>query len=164
MSNFKSVEDHEEHTIHTRPPSLNVETKNLSSYDIQELDEIEPAIHYPTGPPWHVALTVIEYEVEIVFDITDSVTLGRSYPRLNLYEGIDLSPFNAYELGVSRHHATLILVSGQVVIQDHNSNNGTLVNNKKLKPNSNYLLENGVTLHLGRMALRFEMLYNPFEQ
>ena len=166
MTNYISSQNDEEFDK-TIPRILNthVRTKKISSgFDAQELEEQEPFLLQQAGHPRRVSLTILDADIQIVFDITGSVALGRSYPSTDIFNGIDLSPFNAYEQGVSRNHATILLRDNQVIIRDNESENGTLLNNKMLKPNTNYILHRGDRVNLGAMSLRFDLLYNSFER
>lgn len=76
-------------------------------------------------------------------------TDGKPIPTL-----IDLSPFRAVELGVSRQHAQLDLDENILYITDLNSANGTFINSRRLPPRVPHALANRTQLQLGRMILR----------
>ncbi len=72
---------------------------------------------------------------------------------------LDLSPYNAYELGVSRAHARLeIRRDGRGYLTDLASRNGTWVNGRRLQPHQPYPLPPVATLRLGRLKLAW---YHP---
>ena len=160
------LDDEFNKTQHPKPSDITVSTKILRGFNVQEVQEQSlPLPELETaGRPWRAALTIVEADIQIVFDITNSIVLGRSYPSTELFKGVDLSPFNAYELGVSREHAVLLLQESQVILRDNESSNGTLLNNKRLKANVKYVLQSGDLLNLAKMALRFDLLYNPFDR
>ena len=133
-------------------------TDILPSLNVQEHAAEDSSRAHSIGYAWRVALTIIDVDVQIVFDFAKSAIIGRAFPG-----GIDLSAFDALQLGVSRRHAVLSLQENKIVIRDCGSKNGTLLNSKKLKPNVNYILRSGDLVHLARMALRFDLLYNPYE-
>lgn len=161
MSNNRTDE-----TLENRIQPVSTHTKILSGYNIEEIpaqEQRQRATLAGNATPWRVAVTVQSADVQIVFDITASIVLGRSYPHTELFKGIDLSPYDAYQKGVSRNHATISLKDGKVVINDNNSANGTLLNGKRLKPLTNFVLRTGDIVSLGNLELRFELLYDPFE-
>jgi len=112
-------------------------------------------------PPWRISLTMLKYDVQMVFDITGPVLLGRDFKEVPDTQFIDLSLYDALELGISRHHATISLSeNNNVTITDQNSMNGIILNNSKLIANKPYILHNGDHIMLGKMKLIFSMIYN----
>ena len=133
----------------------------LANIEVQELAEQTAALQGQQRP-WRVSLSVLDIDVQIILDITDAMVLGRANSQVAGYPTINLSPFNALECGVSRNHAFLMLQDNLLLIRDNVSMNGTYLNNKKLKPNTNYVIHSGDHVNLGRMALRFDLLFNPY--
>jgi len=80
--------------------------------------------------------------------------LGRGDPRLDRTPDVDLGPYRALELGVSRLHALLETRGHGLTLTDLGSTNGTLVNGVRLRPNSPKTLRDGDELRLGKLALR----------
>ena len=79
--------------------------------------------------------------------------LGRSYGKIRV--DIDLNPYNATELGISRRHSRLIKQGQDWLIDDLGSMNGTMVDKVKLTPGSPVRLKNGDVIHCGHMYLIF---------
>ncbi len=71
---------------------------------------------------------------------------------------VDLIPFGAFQMGVSRKHAMIRETASGYEIIDLNSTNGTWLEDRQLAPNQPYPLPSGSTLRLGRMRLL--ILYN----
>jgi hypothetical protein len=67
--------------------------------------------------------------------------------------GIDLVPFKAFQLGVSRKHAVIRETDEGYEIIDTDSANGTWLNRQRLVPNRGYPLPNGGIIRLGQMQL-----------
>jgi pSer/pThr/pTyr-binding forkhead associated (FHA) protein len=111
--------------------------------------------------PWRIALRLVQLQIQLVFDLAGAMVIGRSQPETNTYPDIDLSPFNAEELGVSRQHLTIRLDGDRVVVMDNRSSNGTKLNGERLKANEAYPIRHGDELTLGTMALKVELLTNP---
>jgi hypothetical protein len=147
-----------------RVPGIIKDTKRFDSGP--DVDYAVPK----TGPqdkgmprPWRIGLTVIDMQVELVFNLSEEMHVGRSYPSTDLYEGVDLSPYNAFEKGVSRKHATLRLKGERVYLVDNKSANGTFVNGKRIPPDEPYPLRNGDRVKLGTLNTVVQLLTNPFE-
>jgi len=124
----------------------------------------EPGVVYRGNDrPWRIALVVMKAGVEVVFDLVDEMMLGHSHTGHNGYTGIDLSPFDVYEMGVSRRHAILQLDNDRLVVIDNHSTNGTQLNKKQMQPGVAYPLRNGDVISLGLLDLQVELLINPFD-
>jgi len=66
---------------------------------------------------------------------------------------IDLVPFDAIQLGVSRRHAAIHREEDSYYITDLNSTNGTRINGRRLLPNTPCRLSSGDVVRLGRLNL-----------
>ncbi|MCS6940890.1 MAG: zinc ribbon domain-containing protein [Roseiflexus sp.] len=82
--------------------------------------------------------------------------VGRSDPVSKFYPDIDLGPYGALDQGVGRRHARIFVQGGQVLIEDLDSVNGTLVNGQRVLPHQSRALSDGDQITLGRMLLRFQ--------
>lgn len=139
-------------------------TKRFDRQQSPEYATPEPGPAYRgTERPWRIALVVMTMGVEVVFDLVDAVMLGHAHSASGGYTSIDLSPFDVYEMGVSRRHALLQLDSDRLVLIDNHSTNGTLLNRKQMQPGVPYPLRNGDIIGLGLLELRLEMLINPLD-
>ncbi len=69
---------------------------------------------------------------------------------------VDLSPFGATDLGVSRRHVSIDCVRSVLQITDLASANGTFLNRDRLVPNMPYTLRNRAVLQLGKLILRVQ--------
>lgn len=78
--------------------------------------------------------------------------LGREANREDGKPSLDLSPYDATNLGVSRHHARIYLEGGKLYIEDLNSTNGTYVSGKRLEVPTE--IKKGDTLTLGKLNLQ----------
>src|SRR5215468_4286480 len=113
--------------------------------------------------PWRIALTIKNVRVRFVIDLTRSLMIGRTDLSSNTIVDVDLSPFSADTLGVSRQHMILKLEGDNVVVVDRHSANGTRVNGQKLKPDESTPLQHGDELRLGGMVMQVELLINPLD-
>ena len=114
-----------------------IEKKFIQSLDVPEQGI---ALHLPknTAP---------------IFVVDDKeFTLGRKITE-EQEDVIDLSPFDAYECGVSKRHAMIRKTGEGYELVDLGSTNGTWLNKKRLIPNRAYELYSGALISLGRFYL-----------
>jgi pSer/pThr/pTyr-binding forkhead associated (FHA) protein len=82
------------------------------------------------------------------------ITLGRADSAEGWQPTIDLTPYGARELGVSRIHADLYFENDQAFVLEMGSSNGTLLNGVRCVIGEAQRLHNGDTIELGGLALR----------
>ena len=82
--------------------------------------------------------------------------VGRNDAVSNFYPDIDLTPYGALDQGVGRRHLRLFVQSGQVMVEDLDSTNGTMFNGQKLAARQPQPLRDGDQLQVGRLLLRFQ--------
>jgi hypothetical protein len=81
--------------------------------------------------------------------------VGRGDPVSNFFPEIDLNPYGAIDNGVGRRHMRLFVQSDQVLIEDMDSTNGTLLNGQKLNARTPQPLHDGDQISVGKLLLRF---------
>jgi predicted component of type VI protein secretion system len=86
---------------------------------------------------------------QLPLTITQAVVLGRLETNV-----VDLSPFDADEMGVSRYHCVLIPSERQLAVRDLESTNGTFLNGSPLIAQKPYPLHSNDVLRLGRLEVR----------
>ena len=101
-----------------------------------------------------VSLHLIESGMILHLSGQNEFTLGRVADGQPILPDIDLSPYEAYSQGVSRLHAALKLSNHRVIITDLGSSNGTRVNGTKIQPNSDYPLNHGDVVALGKFKIQ----------
>ena len=132
--------------------------------DTQELnkpdDDQAPTLEEAAPSPMMVALDEMYIEsgrgvnrVRIPLDFADGAecTVGRGYERDPVE--LDLTPYGAFDYGVSRRHALLATQRDGVYVTDLGSTNGTRINGFLLVPDRAYRLRNGDELEFGRLRL-----------
>ncbi len=85
-------------------------------------------------------------------------TMGRISDNQPIMPDIDFSPFKAYDSGVSRLHAVIRRNSGNVIVMDLGSSNGTYVNGTRLMPNMEQPLRHGDVIALGKLKMQVVLL------
>jgi CheY-like chemotaxis protein len=103
--------------------------------------------------PWVIELRVVGTAYVEQLQVRESVLLGRG-ERGEDAADIDLEPYDAYALGVSRRHARISAHNNRVTIQDLNSSNGTFLNGGLMEPGQEYRLRHGDHLALGKLELQ----------
>ncbi len=122
----------------------------------------------PKAPAGQVSHPAAGKLVLVVEETGDKITLngadrgewilGRSTPGQTVVPDIDLTPYKAYDNGVSRLHAAVrISEDGRATITDLGSSNGTRLNGLKIPPNIPQPLSEGDRVLLGKLALRVQL-------
>ncbi|MBE0690472.1 MAG: FHA domain-containing protein, partial [Anaerolineae bacterium] len=99
-------------------------------------------------------LFVVGHEEPILTETEHrQITLGRVSPGESA-PSVDVTPYDAVLLGVSRLHAILHRSSNGCYIQDLNSTNGTYLNERRIAPHKLFQVNSGDTIALGQLGLR----------
>jgi pSer/pThr/pTyr-binding forkhead associated (FHA) protein len=101
-----------------------------------------------------ISLSILETGEVVHLVYREETTLGRVSDGQPIIPDLDLSPFSAYEAGVSRLHASIRQQEGQIIIVDLGSANGTRVNGIKIEPNVPHTLLHGDVLTLGKLKIQ----------
>jgi pSer/pThr/pTyr-binding forkhead associated (FHA) protein len=104
----------------------------------------------------HLTLHVLSTRQQLNVTVEDKVVLGRSADsESDGTPSVDLSPFLAYQLGVSRRHLMLVQQeNGQVVALDLASSNGSFLNGQRLSAHKGQPIHEGDELTLGSLSMR----------
>lgn len=89
------------------------------------------------------------------------IVIGRRQGSMhtNRQVDVDLAPFGADKMGVSRYHAIIQASSTRILVQDFNSTNGTYLNGFALDPMTDYRLRHGDELILGRFGIKVHFVH-----
>lgn len=82
----------------------------------------------------------------------DETTMGRYDGTSPNVPTLDLTPFGAYEKGVSRMHAAIRKAEGSLNLVDLGSVNGTFLNGQRLTPNRPHMLHDGDEIKFGKLV------------
>jgi pSer/pThr/pTyr-binding forkhead associated (FHA) protein len=122
-----------------------------------------PDIPLKIKPPEHIieltklysdiiALVVLGQEQPIILKGGEKTILGRYSPG-ETTPSVDLTPYSANLLGVSRKHATINRTEKDYLLEDLDSTNGTWLNENKLLPNTPTPVQSGDLIRLGQLGL-----------
>ncbi len=128
-----------------------------------QLTRNNPAVHPGTDPKFAapaaapgawISLHIVESGQILPLAERREFSLGRVSEGQPIMPDIDLTPYNAFDSGVSRLHAVLKKTKNKIVIMDLGSSNGTCVNGIRLAPQVEHVLAHGDTIHLGKLKLQ----------
>ncbi len=102
----------------------------------------------PTGS--RLSLPDISYQGEIL--------IGRNDLGNQIVVDIDLSPFGGFEKRVSRKHAKVFYQSGQVYLEDWNSQYGTYLNKQLLVTGEKKEIHSGDEVRFANLILKMEVV------
>ena len=108
-------------------------------------------------PPAQVSLIFTSGKT-ITVDLDNTIVLGRHAQTTNGQTWVDLSGNGKQDNGVSRTHASLEVIDGNVFVKDTHSLNGTFLNDAELYPLRNYVIQDGDTLTLGKVKLQVKLV------
>jgi len=105
--------------------------------------------------PESILLVVEDTGWRIVVPDRAENTLGREDVLSGARPDVDLAPYGADALGVSRKHARLRRAEDRYTLEDLNSVNLTYVNDERLEPGRKAALADGDRVSLGSLRLIF---------
>jgi len=85
------------------------------------------------------------------------ILIGREDPVSGVFPDIDLEPYDAHEAGVGRQHAQLILIDGQIHLEDLDSVNGTFINKKRISPHQPQPVQDGDQIRMGKLVVNIHI-------
>jgi hypothetical protein len=139
---------------------LNAQVSLLLSEDTHDFSEDLADITTNSLPPIGAAPfepTTIVFNIEgedLLVPVMETVIVGRMHGWDGQHPIVDLSPFGAYEKGVSRRHLQIRRKGTLIYVADIGSSNGTWLNGRRLLANGERLLRNDDELKLSLLKLR----------
>lgn len=124
---------------------LQISSDQVSSWAAPDLQD---------NPGVVVSLHFVDTGQVINLDLNREYLIGRQHKSQPIIPDIDLTPFNAYEWGISRLHASLAVRQDQITIADLGSSNGTWHAGKRLPSDEPYELHHGDVIHLGKLKIQ----------
>jgi CheY-like chemotaxis protein len=147
---------------------LNAKSQETTRY-LGPLQETPVMPKRVTGPldeplPWVIDFRVVGTPSTIQVRVAETMTIGRSDPESGTEPDINLAPFGAHVLGVSRKHAVVKAKNDRLTVLDTGSANGTRLNGFALVPNQEYRLRHGDELTVGQLHLQVMFVFVPVSQ
>ncbi len=139
----------------TKKLNRNHDDSAMASQEIKAIDIGMPR-------PWRIGLRILPKDHRMIFDMSGPMVLGRMESHDNVFPDIDLGPYSADEMGVSRQHLTLKLDGDRIMACDNGSRNGSLLNNERMKAYTDYPIRDGDEISLGLLRVKIELLMNPY--
>jgi hypothetical protein len=132
--------------------------KRTTDSTIPITDKIVPAKrHFPrqVGPlgAASIALYVDDTDEPLILEVVRQAILGRHEANSRSQPRVDLTPYRAYEKGVSRLHAIIRRTDNGLMVEDLASTNGTWLNDAALEPYIGKPLKSGDRLRLGKLVI-----------
>jgi len=120
--------------------------------------ELREAMEYSNeipgkGGTW-ISLHFLESGQILPFSEQTEFTLGRLSDNQPIEPDVDLSPYKAFDNGVSRLHAVIRHSAGNVVLVDLGSSNGSYINGIRIMPNIEHPLRHGDIVALGKLKIQ----------
>ncbi len=137
----------------SRDPTLTMPQSLADQIRVQLAGEADHAVP-PTPEDATLSLFLVDSGEVIPLEGLSEYTLGRSAEDQPLLPDIDLAPYNGYEYGVSRLHASIRISPPDALLTDFGSANGTELNGQKLSPNQPYPITHGDIFVLGKMKIQ----------
>ncbi|OGO37914.1 MAG: hypothetical protein A2W35_07890 [Chloroflexi bacterium RBG_16_57_11] len=101
-----------------------------------------------------ISLSIINTGDCLPLSSLNEVTLGRVSEGQPVVPDIDLTPYKAYEAGVSRLHASIRMIEDLVTVTDLGSANGTRVNGMQITPHIPCPVKHGDIITLGKFKIQ----------
>lgn len=127
---------------------------------LQRVAAVSPDVTFPDeAQDAPMALSILDENEVLPLMGRRDFTIGRATEGQPIIPDVDLTPYGAYENGVSRMHAVVRMSDQRITITDLGSANGTRVNGKKLTPHVASPIRHGDVLIFGR--LKIQILVRP---
>jgi len=129
-----------------------IETQRFNSAT-SELEAVPAPEKINQGQAW-ISLHLLDSGQILPISDRNEFTLGRVSENQPIMPDIDLSPFKAFDNGVSRLHAVIRNNGGNVIIMDLGSANGTYINGTRIVSNIEQTLRHGDMVALGKLKMQ----------
>jgi predicted component of type VI protein secretion system len=110
--------------------------------------------------PVVIQLTINEQDMPLKLTVKSEMIVGRGDVRTGYRPDVDLTPYGAYRLGISRRHARLTWQNSQLCLVDSGSRNGTAINGHVLPPDEAHPLHDGDVLRFGNLSMTLHFPVN----
>jgi hypothetical protein len=128
-------------------------SQTLSVNPLQSAPETPPLPTDISGPELTLMIPTHQGIKPITLPHGERIVLGRVDHENQASPFINLSHFEALDLGVSRIHAVIDYGSDVPTLSDLGSTNGTYLNGRKLAPHEAHILRYGDEIRLARLKI-----------
>jgi pSer/pThr/pTyr-binding forkhead associated (FHA) protein len=138
-------------------PTSSISASSLFTQDfIEEKPVVAQEVAESAAPVLDalISLNIISSGDILPISSQKEITLGRVSEGQPIIPDIDLTPYKAYESGVSRMHASIKSMDEQVMVTDLGSANGTRINGMKISAHIPYPIKHGDILTLGKFKIQ----------
>jgi pSer/pThr/pTyr-binding forkhead associated (FHA) protein len=118
--------------------------------EVEDNFHVAPYVAPYVIPYQALAFHFLDSETPIIMESFSRVLIGRFEPDV-VFPTVDLTPYQAQRLGVSRRHALITRVGETCVIMDLDSTNGTWLNEKRILPYEYHVLNSMDQLRFGNL-------------
>ena len=101
-----------------------------------------------------ISLHLLDNGQILSFSEQTEFTMGRLSDNQPIEPDLDLTPYKAFDNGVSRLHAVIRHNEGNVVLVDLGSSNGSYINGIRIVPNIEHPLRHGDIVALGKLKMQ----------
>jgi hypothetical protein len=136
-------------------PQTNRFTEDTHDYSEELSNTNKKTITSIGAAPWDT--TILKFSIEgeeLLVSIEEAILVGRMHGWDGEHRIIDLSPFGAYEKGVSRRHLRIRRRGTLIYVADLGSSNGTWLNGQRLVPDGDRLLRYDDELRLSHLIVQ----------
>jgi hypothetical protein len=110
-----------------------------------------------TGVPQSLKFVMSEGVATYEIALNQPIIIGRNSSSGQV--SLDLSTYNAIDLGISRQHVKIEALGESVIVRDLDTVNGTRINNTQMVAGRGYELQHGDEVKLGRLKIRIFFIY-----
>lgn len=147
----------------TGDPNLTPGESGLPTVNLDAPDDVKPLIRYGDVLLSDVTRLRLRLGKEgelgtIESDIQHELIAGRAIEGQPYKPDIDLTPYNAYQYGVSRYHLKIERRGDTLYVTDLGSQNGTYLNGVRMYPNQARVLRDTDELLLGRLPVTVRLV------
>ena len=136
------------------PLSNSAQTQKFAP-NTDQLQLLGPYAHeVPEQTGIWISLHLLDSGHILAFSEQSEFTLGRLSENQPIEPDVDLTPFKAFDNGVSRLHAVIKHIEGNSILIDLGSSNGTYVNGIRIMPNIEQRLRHGDIIALGKLKMQ----------
>lgn len=137
----------------SRDPTITI-PGTISDHLKERVPDFSDHVVPPAPENANLSIFLIDVGEVIPLEGFQEYTIGRSSEDQPILPDIDLAPYNGYEYGVSRLHASITINSPYAFLTDFGSANGTQLNGQKISPNKPYPITHGDIFTLGEMKIQ----------